>query len=302
MKITKNWLLVAVVTPALAFVGTRVLADDAVNIQSYTPNAVATFNGAGDDIYSNGNDHDAIVDQILSRPGTFGGNTYSYWIMNIGDASGSLVGDFSSSSLASLGWTPAVGQNIAVSATWNPYDSLPEIVSASAVTVSSSGNATWNAPNTLGGSWQTTIPLALANNGAGTYGPLSQNLVGYLVDIDNLTISGAGSLTTFPQTNLTLQLTDTGGHKLTMYFDPASYSCDGQMVGAPIPDNSPLAGQSLCDVWGFLTSIPSVNGSVTNWQDQLIPTAFEGIPEPSSFMLAGMGLLSLFAVMRRRHS
>jgi len=296
MKISKNWLLVALVASALAFVGTRVRADMAGDIESYANYAALTFNGAGDDVYG-GNDADAIVDTIMSQPGTFGGHSYTYWEVLAGDASGSLETDFSSASLHSLGWTPAVGQNISVSATYNPYHALPEIVTASAATVlNPNAGFTWAAPGGIqGGSQDTTIPNALNNSGAQKYLPLNPNLTGYLVEIDNVTVSGQGALTTFPQTNETMYINDTGGNQLTMYFWYTSYSCDGQMAGGTIP-TYPV------NVFGMLSSYPSVSSGVTTWQDELVPTAFVGIPEPSSFMLAGIGLLSLLAVIRRRHS
>jgi len=303
MKISKNVLLVAMVTSALAFVGMRVLADDAADIQQDHNYQAVIYNGAGDDA-DGGNDADVIVDQILSQPGTYGGHTYTGWAISAADASGSLDIFATASSLSTLGWTPAVGQNISVSATYNPYHSIPEIASPSAVTVISTGNATWAQPGIQGGSAVTTIPAVLANTGSNTYLPLTQGLEDYLVEIRDVTISGARTLTAFPATNDgNLFLNDTAGHQLTLYFYYSSYSCDGAMTGAPIPDNSPLTSAGLFDVWGLLSAYPSVSGGVTNWQDELVPTAFVAeVPEPSSIMLAGIGLLSLLAVIRRRHS
>jgi len=293
----KDWLLVAVVTSALAFIGTRVLADDAVDIDTYPPNVVATLDGNGDFLYG-GNNQDATVDNFMSWPGTVGGETYSSWSMLVADASGSMVVDASAASLAGLHYTPAVGDIVSVTGTFSPNLALP-VLTPTGVTVASRGN-----PQMVG-SEKTTIGNVLSGTGPGYGGlfnlPIREDLEGYLVEIDDVTISGQGSLTVFPATNSgtgglnNLYLNDTAGHKLTMYFSYTSYACDGAMVGAPIP-TSPV------DVWGLLTSDPSVTGTTTNWQDQLIPTAFEGIPEPSSFMLAGIGLLSLIAALRRRHS
>jgi len=295
MKISKNWLLVAMVTSALAFIGTRVLADDAVDIEYYGINAIATIDGNGDFLYG-GNNMDATVDSIMSQPGTWGGHTYTGWAVLVGDASGSLDVFSSAASLAALHWTPAEGQTVSLTATYSPYHSIPEIATVTAATVSGVGEPLWNSPGVNGsGSQVTTIPAVLANTGTGTYGPLSQNLAAYMVEIDNVSVSGQGTLTTFPATNATLYLNDTGGHQLTMYFWYTSYSCDGMMVGGTIP-TYPV------NVFGMLTSYPSVSGTITTWQDEIIPTAFVGIPEPSSFMLAGIGLLSLIAVIRRRHS
>jgi len=294
MKISKNWLLVAVVISALAVVGTRVLADTANDIWTYGNYSALTINNA-------------VVDSIQSAPGTWGpaGKSQTYWIVSLADSTGSLVTDFSSASLASLGWTPTVGQNVSVSATWNPYHSIPEIVSATAVTVNSSGNATWSAPGVHGGSQLTTIPAINANpaNAGSPWLPLNSSLLGYLVEIANVSITGAGALTTFPTTNETMYLNDSAGNQTTMYYWYSSYGDADQLQGAPIPTASTQAPEYV-NVWGYLTSYPSVSGGITTWQDEIIPEAFTaaGIPEPSSFMLAGIGLLSLLAVIRRRHS
>jgi len=305
MKISKNWLLVAVVTSALAFIGTRVLADDAADIQAYGNNAVATFDGNGDFLYG-GNNADATVDTIMSQPGVYGGHTYTGWSVLVGDASGSLDVFTSSSSAAAAGWTPAEGQTVSLTATYSPYHSIPEIATVTAVTVSGVGEPLWNSPGVQGsGSQVVTIPPVLANpfNSGSPYLPLAQNLAAYMVEIKNVTISGQGALTTFPATNEAMYLNDSSGNQLTMYFWYTSYSCDGMMVGAPIPGNNPKAPYGPIDVYGMLTSYPSVSAGITNWQDELLPTAFvQEIPEPSSFMLAGVGLLSLLAVIRRRHS
>jgi len=293
MKISKNWLLVAVVTSALAFVGTRVKADNADDIEGYNNYEALTYNNA-------------VVDQIISQPGTIGGKSQTFWIVNIGDSTGSLVTDFSSASLAALGWTPTVGQNVTLSATWNPYHSIPEMVSASAVTVNSTGNSTWAAPGMHGGSQVVTIPNVLANTGQSDTGDpylqIDQSMEGYLVEVQNVTISGEGSLTTFPTTNETMYLNDSANNQLTMYYWYTSYSCADALEGAPIPGAGSLSDASSYDVWGVMSAFPSVSGGVTTWQDELVPTAFVGIPEPSSFMLAGLGLLGLLAVIRRRHS
>jgi hypothetical protein len=303
MKISKYWLLVAVVAPAVALVGTRVLADDAVDIETYAVNAAVTYDGNGDDIYG-GNDADVIVDQIMSAPGTYGisNKVYSSWAVLAADASGSVdvFGYVSSPASWPAGYTPTVGDNVSLQGTFSPYHGIPEIGSPTSFSLLSQGNAQWK-----GGSQVTTISQALANpnthDALTVTGPFAQNLDGYLVEIQNVTISGQGVTTTFPTTNKTMYLNDTNGKQLTLYFWYSSYSCDAAMTGAPIPGNNGLA-PIVVDVYGLLTSYPSVSSGTTNWQDELIPTAFVGIPEPSSFMLAGIGLLSLIAALRRRHS
>jgi hypothetical protein len=299
MKISKDWLLVAgVVASALVLIGTRVLADAAKTIDYYAPGSAGiTYDGNGD-FSSGGNNNDVIVDNIMSQPGVFGGKTYTSWAILAADASGSIdvFGYTSVPTSWPTGYTPAVGDQISVTGTWSPYHGIPELASPTSVTVGSQGNAQ------MVGSKATTIANVLANNGTTTAGPFAQNLEGYLVEIPNVTISGQGTVVNWPATNSgttalpNLYLNDSGGGKLTLYFWYSSYSCDGQMVGAPIPNYA-------VDVYGLLTAYPSVKSGVTNWQDELIPTAFvQEIPEPSSFMLAGVGLLSLLAALRRRHS
>lgn len=307
MKISKNWLLVAgVVASAVVLVGTRVLADNAWDIMSYTAsNTVVTYDGSGD-----GGNNQAIVDAIVSQPWTILNRTYTSWSLLVGDAGGSLLIYASTANLAAVNYTsPAIGDQITVTGNYAPYHSIPEFGAPyTTFTKLSGGNAV---PGAIG----TSIGTVLANAGLGntdsSYGnthpshgqanlALSEGLNADIVEIPDVTISGQATLVNFPNTNYTFTMTDSGNNSLTMYFWVSSYECDGAMIGAPIP-TWPV------NVYGFLSSYPSKLatslGGTNIWQDELTPTAFVGaIPEPSSFMLAGMGLLSLVAVLRRRRS
>jgi hypothetical protein len=307
MKISKNWLLVAgVVASAVVLVGTRVLADNAWDIMSYTAsNTVVTYDGSGD-----GGSQMAVIDAIVNQPKTDAHGTYTSWSLLVGDAGGSLLVYMSTAGAASFGYTnPALGDQITVTGNYAPYHSIPEFGTPYTTFTKLSGG------NAVAGPVSTSIGTILANAGLGntdaSYGnahpsdsqanlALSEGLNADIVEIPDVTISGQNTLVNFPNTNYTFTMTDSGGKQLTMYYWVTSYSADGDMIGGTIP-TWPV------NVYGFLSSYPSKLatslGGTNIWQDELIPTAFVGaIPEPSSFMLAGMGLLSLVAVMRRRRS
>ncbi|MGO9446279.1 MAG: PEP-CTERM sorting domain-containing protein, partial [Thiobacillaceae bacterium] len=75
------------------------------------------------------------------------------------------------------------------------------------------------------------------------------------------------------------------------YFDyVTSYSTCGALGGSAVP-TGPV------DVYGFLSVFPSSalsGGGLPEF------TATSIVPEPSAFLLAGMGLLGLLAIRRRR--
>jgi hypothetical protein len=311
MKISKNWLLVAgVVASAVVLVGTRVLADNAWDIESFVSTNVGSATPVTYDGSNDGGNNMAIIDAITSRPKTVAGRTFTSWSIVANDASGAILIYSSTSALNSMGYTsPAVGDQISVTGNWAPYHGIPELSTPYTVfTKLSSGNATIGAK-------ATTIPTVLANAGIGnadsSYGnahpdngqnnfPLSQTLAGYIVEIPDVVVSGLGTYVNFPNASLAFTITDNSANSMTLYFWPSSYSSSADMIGAPIP-TWPV------DVYGFLSSYPSKLaaslGGTNLWQDEITPIAFVGsIPEPSSFMLAGMGLLSLIAVMRRRRS
>jgi len=309
MKISKNWLLVAgVVTTAVVFAGTRVLASDAWTIEtSYGTNTIVTFDGSGasNDSQGTGGGNAAVIQAIMSWPCTPPAHSYTTYSLLVGDASGSMDIYGPTSALGS--YVPAVGDAITVTGNWSPYHCIPEIGSPiGSLSKVSSGNAlipiqTPTIPTILANG-----ALSAANNNGGWYQAgasdgqyneaLQQNLAGYFVEIQDVMVSGQGTLTAFPAGNYTFTITDGANNSMTMYFWETSYACDGVIAGAPIP-TWPV------NIYGLLTAYPTKVNGTNAWQDEFIPDAFVGaIPEPSSFMLAGMGLLSLIAVMRRRRS
>jgi len=320
MKISTKWLLtLGAVACAVLLAGRSVQADNAVHIDLNIPSGTlgVTFDGSGD-----GGNNQAIVTAILSQPTTVGARTYTTWAYTAADASGSMeIYDNSSTHL----YTPTVGDQISVKGLWSPFHALPELAApfvnygstliASGQTVPPVPSITISAPAGILGNPNDT-PLGNANHptGAGV-GPLSeggdprypnnngfgdQQIEGYYAEIQNVWINpwyGGGLL--FPQTNVSYYMTDQENETLTLFFYYTSYSTCGAMVGTAVP-------QGTVDVYGFASAYPNTvkSGTIitTNWADEFIPTAIVQVPEPSSFMLAGVGLLSLFTLIRRRRS
>jgi hypothetical protein len=220
-----------------------------------------------------------VVTAILSTPGTLDGYTYSSYSFLVNDGTGSadIFG-----SLAGLGYTPTVGDSINVSGTYSPYHQIPELGTVTAASLNTSGNS-------VPGPATTTIPTAIAS---GT-GPMPLSLAGYLLTIDNVSLytdSGAtipvsGNFAT--HANTTLYMKDGGGNIMELYVWASSYSTDGAMGGTAIPTGT-------VDVTGFLTQ----NGA---FGPEMTPMSITQVPEPSTLVLAGLGLAGLL-VSRRRNS
>jgi len=325
---SKHRLLIAGVVASVAvFLGVRAMADNAYNIEtSDTVGSTVTYDG-------NGAGGSAIITAILSQPGTVFGQgaysatsrTYFYDAFTAADGPGGADGSLeiftepqtnsvnatpglSGSDLAgginyvspNPGYVPQVGDAISVTGPWSPFDAIPELGGSGSppkvtnMGALSQGNAVPATPSF-------TIPQILANPNfsSQSYLPLAQNVAGYFSMISNVTISGESS-SVFTNGNMSLTLTDSGGHTMTMFYYYTSYSSDGAMAGALVPTQH-------VNVYGFADSFSSTSkvGStiVTNWSDEFVPVSFSAtVPEPSSCLLAGVGLLSLLAVMRRRRS
>jgi len=313
MKISTKWLLaIGAVACAVLLAGTRVLADYAADIEAtVTPNTTGiTFDGAGD-----GGNNQAVVNALGGQPTTLAGRTYSTWVWFASDASGSL--DLFDNSATHVLSGLAVGDVISATGYWTPYHGISEM-SAPWVSATVNGSATPQPTPVV------TIPQVTANPfDTPKVGPLSQggdprfgggngegdaDVEGYYLEIPNVTISGGGTLSaTFPtyvgagNNNVVYTITDASGNTMTMYDYMSSYElCQALGVNA-----QSTAG--TVDIYGFadsfITTTKSGSTIVTNWGDEIVPLAVVSvIPEPSSFMLAGIGLLSLLAVIRRRRS
>jgi len=248
-----------------------------------------------------------VVNAIGSRPGVYGGHTFTYWVVMAQDSTGSMDLDVTTSSLNALatinGTTHgpaltsfALGDQITANMAWVPYHQIPELnvytnaADGAFVTKLSSGNP-------YAGPKLTSIEsvLALGNSVFVTNASPTPNsvsaLAGYYVEIDNVTISGStgGYTAVFPSylSNIAAEsYTISDGTTNMLMFDwTTSYSVDAALGGGGVP-TGPV------NVYGII----SVNPGAAN--AEFIPFAI--IPEPSAFVLAGLGLAGLLAIRRRR--
>lgn len=211
---------------------------------------------------------DPIVTAILSQPGTYNGKTYTSWAFLANDGAGSM--EIYGASLPG-GYTPTVGDSITPTGEYSPYHQIPELETLTGLTLNSSGNSI----PSLG---TATIPqLNVAT--------LPYSLAGYLVNVDDVTLSGfSGS---FGTANLTGTVTDAGNNSMTLYYWPTSYS----VANVNLDGFTPIAGQEY-DIMGF--------DSVYNGSAEFTPIAITAVvPEPSTLVLAGIGGLFTLTLLRR---
>jgi hypothetical protein len=301
----KRLLVAAVMASAVALVGVKVYADDASDIESfYTVGSTVSYdNTAGDD--ANGY---PILSWIGSQPGTFGGHSFTGWSVFVEDETGSIELFTSQSTLSVLatnGSTPGnssttppygtptgtltAGMGLNTQGTWSPYDGIPEVTFTTTkatndyIAVTSTGNAIPASPIF-------TIPQLEAGtaNGAGVL--TNAAIAGQIIELQNVTISGStGSFqSTFPletQANTvdeSYTITDGSGNHLEMFDWTTSYSVCAAMGGKPVPTGPQT-------MYGFFDSF-----------NEFVP--LEIVPEPSTLMLAGMGLIGGLLAIRRRRS
>ena len=165
-----------------------------------------------------------VVTQILSQPGTVNGLTYTNWAFFANEGTGSI--DVFGKMPTGSTYTPTVGDAITATGTYSPFDQIPELATLTAITKTSSGNVV-PAPTV------TTIPTI---NVAPT---LPFNVAGYMLEVDNVTISGEGNAgAAFGKTNSPTGalITDGNENSMTLFYWPTSYSvANANMFGRTIP-------------------------------------------------------------------
>jgi len=286
-------LVAGAVVAAVALVGTRVLADDAQDIESFYPTGSPVT-------YDNTSGDYPIITAIGSMPGVIGGHTYTGWAIFAQDATGSLELFSTASTLTNLTGSgagtaytassaPTVGDMVNASGGYSPYDGIPEMTFTTAVASNqfvhqiSTGNTVPTPP-------VFTIPQLEAGTGNGAGVLTNSAIAGTVLTIQGVTISGSTGVwvNTFPleaqanTVNESYTITDSGGNHLEMFDWTTSYSAAGARGGTPVP-TGPV------NMTGFFDSF-----------NEFVPLSIVSVPEPSTVMLVGTGLLGLLTLRRRR--
>jgi len=287
----KRVLLAGAVVAAVALVGTRVLADDASDIESfYSAGSYVTYDNTGGDY--------PIITAIGSQPGVFGGHTYTGWAIFAQDATGSLELFSSASVLTNLPagpgtpytrtLSPAVGDKVNAAGQWSPYDGIPELGFITSVASNNFVNQI-SAGNTVPTPPVFTITQLKNGTANGTGVLTNPAIAGMVLTIQGVTISGStgGYMSTFPmeQSSIAAEsytITDGGANTMEMFDWTTSYSADGALGGTPVPVGA-------VNITGFYDSF-----------NEFVPLSIVSVPEPSTVMLVGTGLLGLLTLRRRR--
>ena len=292
MRVIHNWrdgvLLMGAIVGAVALVGTKVLADDASDIESFYPTTAYVD-------YDNASGDYPLVTAVGSKPVVLGGHSYTSWSVLAEDATGSLDIFASSTTLTTLtanaGATISVGDAIHTAGSWGPFHQIPEI-SLVATPASNDIYQTISTGNTIAPRPVFNVSQIAATGSAPSN---SLNIAGYYIEIDNVTITATNALTALPGyvanvaptiNQETFTMTDNTG-SMTMFDWVTSYSAADLLAGTPIG-----AGNTY-NMFGFV----SYN---TGGPLEFTPLSLVAVPEPSSVMLVGTGVLGLLALRRRR--
>jgi hypothetical protein len=277
-------LLFAAVVAALVLSGVRTYADDAFDIYGYAATTYLQYDNSAGAGYDANNY--PVITAIASAPSTYGGHGFYAWTAFAQDQTGSLVLYIAASTLTNMthtfGQTLAVGMGINVAGTYQPYHQIPEV----GFYTTAASNHYFHVTSTL----NATPAAPIANVASINVATLPQALNGYYIEIQNATISGStGSYqTVFPGYNTSIAaesytITDNTG-SMTMFDWTTSYSVCSALGGTAVP-TGPV------NVYGFI----SYNtGGPAEFTPLLI------VPEPSTIVLAGLGLAGLLAIRRRR--
>lgn len=263
----KYSLLASLVASAVVLFASNALASDILTIEGLASGT------AGVTL-----DSTPVVTAILSQPGTYGGHAYTGWSFLVQDGTGSLDVFATAASLASVdpGYTPTVGDVINLTGTYSPFHQIPEMATLTAFSKVGTAVAPGPVVQTIPTLNQGTLPLSTA---------------GYLIEVDNVTISGTPA--TFPNYaggNVSYTMTDGSNNSMVFYDWVTSYSTAAAMGGNPVP-SGPV------DLVGFDSVFTSGSTSTAEF------TAMEviSVPEPATLGLCGAGgLLALMFRLRRK--
>jgi hypothetical protein len=269
-----NYLLAGLVVTAIFSSRTTARATyigDIGGIESQTPPALVTADDTSGAY--------PIITQILSMPSTSDGYTYTSWSFLANDTTGSV--DIFGKLPTGSTFVPSVGEGLTLSGTYSPFDGIPEIETLTSIAAEPS---TYTVPLPA----LTTIPTL-----TGSLPNLPSSAAEYVMQLDNVVISGAA---TFPtHANGTFTITDSGGNTMTLYEWASSYSVVGAAFGGkPVP----LGTAGEVDITGFADVFESS-------EVEFVPlTITSVVPEPSVMNLLGVGgaggLLALASRFRKK--
>jgi hypothetical protein len=257
-------LLAGLAMIAVCSSGTTAFADDAANIEA---------GGTGPVTYDNYSGSYPVISMILSQPGVVGTHTYTSWAFFANDGTGSLDIFATKTALTTLGYTPTVGDGIAVSGTYSPFDQIPEVETITAISGGQAPAAALPTPTVV------TIPTVNV-----PVLPLP-SIGGQLLQLNNVTIGGTGGVGgLFPTYAQATTATETftvsdGTHSMTLFDWVTSYSTDGLMGGTAVP-TGPVNIEGFVDVFGTGTAASA----------EFIPMIITPVatPEPSVLSLLGV--------------
>ena len=211
----RKMLIATALTLAICIVGSKAHASTVAQVEAQpSPTNGQTIDNASGQY--------PVITYILSQPQTgLNGLNYGSWAFLANDGTGSL--DVFGALPAGTSFTPTIGDGISATGRWLLFNGFPEIQALTAISKFSSGNSV---PAPLA----ETIPQINVN-------PLPLNIGGYLVTLNNVTISNVqNGATTFGTSNLTATLTDASNNSMTMFYNPGTYSTANlNLFGNTIP-------------------------------------------------------------------
>jgi len=281
-----SWKYVFLVTAAaVTLLGARLYADTAADIIGFYGPGVGA-------IYNDDSGAFPVVTAIGSMPYTDpgSGHVYTGWSVFAQDLTGSLDLFISAATLAGLPGSPStinVGDAVSVAGQASPFQCIPELAF---VTTPASNNyfhtvSTGNplpAPPVFTISQINTTPQ-ITNITA------NAGIAGMILEVDNVTLTATNGLTALPgYTNNvnaeTFIMNDNTG-SVTFFHWTTSYSQVLPLAGTPVG-----TGQQY-DVVGFTHAFGSTA--------EFTALSITPVPEPSTIVLVGVGLVGMIGLIRR---